>query len=168
MQLCDYLELVYLVTALVPSDTACLASSPGRSSLTAVWISREVIVDLQEGHIYIANIELIFTACCSEPTCLPLQQSARTSRWQRSSWWTWPWRTHPCRDALASAPIRFKTWDVTSTSTSIESLWKAPCRWRNHKIPASSSCTSSSSCRPRRSPWWSCQTWHGSWEAWQC
>ena len=24
-----YLELVYLVTALVPSETACLASSPG-------------------------------------------------------------------------------------------------------------------------------------------
>ena len=41
-----YLELVYLVTALVPSETACLASSPGRSSLTAVWISREVMVDL--------------------------------------------------------------------------------------------------------------------------
>ena len=41
-----YLELVYLVTALVPSDTACLASSPGRRSLTAVWISREVMVDL--------------------------------------------------------------------------------------------------------------------------
>ena len=56
MQLGNYLELVYLVTALVPSDTACLASSPGKSSLTAVWISREVIVDLQEGHIYIANI----------------------------------------------------------------------------------------------------------------
>ena len=41
-----YLELVYLVTALVPSDTACLANSPGRRSLTAVWISREVMVDL--------------------------------------------------------------------------------------------------------------------------
>ena len=31
-----YLEAVYLVTALVPSETACLASSPGRRSLTAV------------------------------------------------------------------------------------------------------------------------------------
>ena len=31
-----YLEEVYLVTALVPSETACLASSPGRRSLTAV------------------------------------------------------------------------------------------------------------------------------------
>ena len=31
-----YLELVYLVTALVPSETACLANSPGRRSLTAV------------------------------------------------------------------------------------------------------------------------------------
>ena len=31
-----YLLLVYLVTALVPSETACLASSPGRRSLTAV------------------------------------------------------------------------------------------------------------------------------------
>mgnify|MGYP007095810451 CR=1 FL=1 len=29
-------EEVYLVTALVPSETACLASSPGRRSLTAV------------------------------------------------------------------------------------------------------------------------------------
>ena len=32
----NYLELVYLVTALVPSETACLANSPGRRSLTAV------------------------------------------------------------------------------------------------------------------------------------
>ena len=35
---------VNLVTAFVPSETACLASSPGRMSLTAVWISREVTV----------------------------------------------------------------------------------------------------------------------------
>lgn len=35
---------VYLVTALVPSETACLASSPGRHRRTAVWISREVSV----------------------------------------------------------------------------------------------------------------------------
>lgn len=41
-----YLELVYLVTALVPSETACLANSPGNKSLTAVWISRDVMVDL--------------------------------------------------------------------------------------------------------------------------
>ena len=40
-----YLEDVYLVTALVPSDTACLASSPGSRSLTAVWISRLVMVE---------------------------------------------------------------------------------------------------------------------------
>ena len=39
-----YLELVYLVTALVPSDTACLASSPGSSKHTAVCISLDVIV----------------------------------------------------------------------------------------------------------------------------
>ena len=32
---------VYFVTALVPSDTACLASSPGRMRRTAVWISRD-------------------------------------------------------------------------------------------------------------------------------
>ena len=37
--------LVYLVTALVPSDTACLASSPGSSSLMAVWISRLLSVE---------------------------------------------------------------------------------------------------------------------------
>ena len=29
------------VTALVPSETACFASSPGRRSRTAVWISLE-------------------------------------------------------------------------------------------------------------------------------
>ena len=40
-----YLEEVYLVTALVPSDTACLASSPGRSRRTAVWISLLVMVE---------------------------------------------------------------------------------------------------------------------------
>ena len=34
-------EEVNLVTALVPSETACLASSPGRRRRTAVWISRE-------------------------------------------------------------------------------------------------------------------------------
>ncbi len=32
---------MYFVTALVPSETACLASSPGRISLTADWTSRE-------------------------------------------------------------------------------------------------------------------------------
>ena len=31
-----YLLLVYLVTALVPSLTACFASSPGNNNLTAV------------------------------------------------------------------------------------------------------------------------------------
>lgn len=35
---------VNLVTALVPSDTACLASSPGRMRRIAVWISRDVTV----------------------------------------------------------------------------------------------------------------------------
>ena len=39
-----YLLLVYLVTALVPSETACLASSPGSKSRTAVWISRDEMV----------------------------------------------------------------------------------------------------------------------------
>ena len=41
-----YLELVYLVTALVPSETARLASSPGGRSLTVVWISLELMVGL--------------------------------------------------------------------------------------------------------------------------
>lgn len=44
-RLAIYLELVYLVTAFVPSLTACLANSPGNRSLTAVCISREVIVE---------------------------------------------------------------------------------------------------------------------------
>ena len=37
-------EELNLVTALVPSETACFASSPGRIRRTAVWISREVMV----------------------------------------------------------------------------------------------------------------------------
>jgi len=32
---------MYLVTAFVPYETACLASSPGRMSLTADWTSRD-------------------------------------------------------------------------------------------------------------------------------
>lgn len=40
-----YFELVYFVTAFVPSLTACFANSPGNSRRTAVWISRLVIVD---------------------------------------------------------------------------------------------------------------------------
>ena len=36
---------VYLVTAFVPSLTACLANSPGRIKRTAVWISRDDIVE---------------------------------------------------------------------------------------------------------------------------
>ena len=36
VSLAHLLEAVYLVTALVPSDTACLASSPGRTSRVAV------------------------------------------------------------------------------------------------------------------------------------
>lgn len=40
-----FVDEEYLVTALVPSETACLASSPGRMSRTDVWISREEMVD---------------------------------------------------------------------------------------------------------------------------
>ena len=37
----SYLELVYFVTAFVPSLTACFASSPGSRRRTEVWISRD-------------------------------------------------------------------------------------------------------------------------------
>ena len=43
-----------LVTALVPSDTACFASSPGRRRRTAVWISLEERVDFL---LYLDNLE---------------------------------------------------------------------------------------------------------------
>ena len=42
------------MTALVPSDTACLASSPGRMSRTEVWISRDEMVDFL---LYAASLE---------------------------------------------------------------------------------------------------------------
>lgn len=41
----SHLLLVYLVTALVPSDTACLANSPGNKRRTAVCTSRLLMVD---------------------------------------------------------------------------------------------------------------------------
>mgnify|MGYP000467985765 CR=1 FL=1 len=40
-----YFDVVYLVTAFVPSLTACLANSPGRRRRTAVCTSRLLIVD---------------------------------------------------------------------------------------------------------------------------
>ena len=46
--------LVYLATALVPSDTACLESSPGRISLTAVWTSRLFRVGRR---LYLASLD---------------------------------------------------------------------------------------------------------------
>ncbi len=45
MRLPTYLDDVYFVTALVPSETACLANSPGKRRRTAVWISRDVMVE---------------------------------------------------------------------------------------------------------------------------
>lgn len=49
------MERIYLapalenfVTDLVPSEIACLASSPGRMRRTAVWISRDEMVDFFE------------------------------------------------------------------------------------------------------------------------
>ena len=44
------------VTDLVPSEIACLASSPGRMRRTEVWISREEIVDFLE---YDASSEVV-------------------------------------------------------------------------------------------------------------
>jgi len=43
-----------LVTDLVPSEMACLANSPGRMRRTAVWISRDEMVDFFE---YDASLE---------------------------------------------------------------------------------------------------------------
>ena len=46
-----YLELVYLATALVLSEMACLANSPGRRSLTVVWISQKVMADILAAYL---------------------------------------------------------------------------------------------------------------------
>ena len=44
---------VNLVTALVPSETACLANSPGKINRTDVWISLDVTVGFL---LYLANL----------------------------------------------------------------------------------------------------------------
>ena len=41
-----YLRLVYFVTALVPSLTACLGTSSDSSRRMGVWISQEVMADI--------------------------------------------------------------------------------------------------------------------------
>lgn len=43
-----FAALENLVTDLVPSEMACLDSSPGRMSRTEVWISRDEMVDFFE------------------------------------------------------------------------------------------------------------------------
>lgn len=40
-----YLQVVYLMTALLASDMACLPISPGGSRHTEIWISLEVMVE---------------------------------------------------------------------------------------------------------------------------
>ncbi|KAL8152625.1 LOW QUALITY PROTEIN: hypothetical protein V2J09_010385 [Rumex salicifolius] len=49
-----FYELVNLVTAFVPSETACFASSPGKTNRTAVCISLDVIVGFL---LYRANLD---------------------------------------------------------------------------------------------------------------
>ena len=55
-----------LVTAFVPSETACLASSPGRIRRTAVWISRDVTVGFL---LYLAR-EAVSTAIFSKMSAM--------------------------------------------------------------------------------------------------
>jgi len=43
-----------MASTFVPSETACLASSPGRMRRTEVWISREEMVDFL---LYAANLD---------------------------------------------------------------------------------------------------------------
>ena len=57
---------VNFVTALVPSDTACLASSPGRIRRTAVWISLDVTVGFL---LYLAR-EAVSTAIFSKMSAM--------------------------------------------------------------------------------------------------
>ena len=52
-----YLELVYLVTALVPSLTACLANSPGKRRRTDVCTSR---LEMVERPLWLASLDASF------------------------------------------------------------------------------------------------------------
>ena len=90
MKCVSYLELVYFVTAFVPSETACLASSRGRSQ-AAVCIS-----------------------CFSgQDSCLQQQSSQIVI--DKSSWCSWLGRKHLYQDALASIPSRCR-WRRTPSS----------------------------------------------------
>eukprot|EP01139_Manchomonas_bermudensis_P025133 Amastigsp_a844394_19.p2 type:complete len:111 gc:universal Amastigsp_a844394_19:787-1119(+) len=61
------------VTAFVPSETACLASSPGRMRRTAVWTSRELRVALRAMAVSDA-------ACETRRRIISVRNSMRNSR----------------------------------------------------------------------------------------
>lgn len=77
------------VTALVPSETACLASSPGNNNRTAVWISRDEIVWRL---LYWAKREASPAIRSWERRNSNVTRgegfSYRKCRWQNCSWWT--------------------------------------------------------------------------------
>ena len=72
-----------LVTLLVPSEMACLASSPGKIRRTDVWISRDEMVDFLE---YEASSkkwpcqETIQDCCTVKTYSMPRWRSAQRCR----------------------------------------------------------------------------------------
>lgn len=115
-----------LVTDLVPSEMACFASSPGKINRTAVWISRDEIVDFLE---YAANSGNTppCQPLCTQPKrnaathSTPPLRSSQKCRSQTSSRWPWPCWRYPYRGGLAStlsirptSPISdHQTWPQT-------------------------------------------------------
>ena len=97
MKCVSYLELVYFVTAFVPSETACSASSPGRSQ-AAVSIS-----------------------CFSgQDSCL--QQESSQIVIDKSSWCSWLGRKHLYQGSLASITSRCRWRRTPSSWTSSKCL----------------------------------------------
>ena len=102
----------YLVTALVPSETACLASSPGRMSLTLSKVSEkgcylDQLEDLRglnlsgwNGGLLVVCGKLGCLSCYTlEDVCVICKYSRSNAQfnnayhWRRSSRWTWHgWR----------------------------------------------------------------------------
>jgi hypothetical protein len=129
-----------LVTDLVPSEIACLASSPGRIKRTDVWISREEIVDFFEYDASSANrvrhMENNLTANNSLDASVAIRSKISLTKLFR----------------MAIALLEIPVSGCTCLSTAIQSKNRSratngeiayPCRCNSSRSPFGPSCASS-------------------------
>ena len=109
-----YFEVVYLVTALVPSLTACLANSPGG----------------EDEQLSVPHGCWWWTSCCTSSDAMLPRQCARRCRWRSCSWLTYHGLRCQCRDepVWVLCRCRFRSFPSSSYSSSCHQRVGEP--WR--------------------------------------